>query len=73
MNRYPRADRGFVALCPHKVEQHAVIRTVVSVEQKRRRLANIQHYDIHIAVVGDIAESRATPGFQWHLGQTGWL
>ena len=42
-------------------------------EQKRWQLADIQHHDIHVAIVGDIAESGAPPGLQRHVGQTGWL
>jgi hypothetical protein len=48
-------------------------RALVIVEQERRWLADIQHHDIHIAVVGDIAESRAPPGFQRQVRETSLL
>src|SRR5712671_2164394 len=69
-HRHSRANRRLVALRANQLEQDAMIWAISTVQQQRRRLANIENDNVHVAVIVDISESCAPPGLWWHLRQS---
>src|ERR1700730_3522355 len=50
------ANSGAIAFRPDQVKQHAMVSVVVFIPQQRRRLANIQDDNVHIAGIENVAE-----------------
>src|ERR1700719_2666792 len=69
-DRNARADCRTIALGPDQMEEHAVIRILICVEQKRWRFADVENNNVYIAVVSNVAESGAPSGFQRHVGDS---
>jgi hypothetical protein len=45
-----------------------VVRDFIGVEQQRRWLADVEHNDIDVAIVGDVAERGSAVRLQRHVG-----
>jgi hypothetical protein len=59
VNSDPRADGGTIALGSNQVKGNAVVAVAGLVDQQRRRLADVEHQNVHVAVVINVAKSSA--------------
>src|SRR5713101_6529785 len=73
MDGDPSTDRRAVALCALKVKFGAMITVGVHIFKQRRSFPDVQHHDVHIAGVKDVAESGTAPAFQRQGLKTGFL
>ena len=58
LHRHPRADRSAVALGADQPEHHAMIAGNAVIQQQRRRFADVEQQDVHVAVVIHVAKGR---------------
>src|SRR6202030_2001466 len=67
------ADGGAIAFCADKLEEHAVIWGAVRVEKDGRWFADVEHDDVDISSVEDVAESGAATRLERHGLQAGFF
>ena len=63
-NRHPSANSSAIAFRADQLEEHAMIRVVSFVEEKRRGRANVEDHKVDFTVVVDIAEGDAATRLQ---------
>src|SRR5205807_4955841 len=67
VNGDTRADGGTIALGSNQVKGNAVVAVAGLVDQQRRWLADVEHQNVHVAVVINVAKSSAAARFRRHL------
>src|SRR5260370_20026314 len=64
MDGDPSTDRRAVALRALKIKSDAMITVGVHIFKQRRSFADVQHHDVDIPGVENVAESGTAPAFQ---------
>src|SRR6185503_10512571 len=64
MNGDSRADGGTITLGSNQMKTNTVVGVAGSIDQQRRRLADVEHENANVAVVINVPESGATARFR---------